>query len=206
MKTLFSKRLIYRLTSIRIFAIAFLLGVTGFWIWHWQNQIQPIPKVFLVQLPPNLSDQKIITQNNSLEMIIQNRNLDEYDRISISNCAYESDDEYRKCEKLLEKGRKFILDHWRKKKRVYIIYDWSGVDAGVQKHIFIEPDAKGNWHLSSRWEGSYSTSFFENVPKVYSNDTVLIKSKKIKKDSYPFRAGKFYLIFFDENGKEIGTL
>lgn len=204
--SLTSKRLFYRLTKLRVFALAFLLGVSVYWVWESQIRPHSAPTAFTVRFAPELPEREITTQEINLGEIIQNRNLAEYDQISVSNCAHMSDGEYRKCEKSLEKGRRFILNHWKKKKRAHIIYDWSGIDASAEIHIFIEPDGNGKWHIISRWEGDRRTFFYEDVPKIYEHQAVRVKSKKMTKNTYPFHAGEYYLIFIDENGQEKDSL
>ena len=199
MKTLFSKKFIYRLTGIRIFAIAFLLGVTGFWFWQWQNQPQLKPNAFIVTFP---------SEPPKSESILQDRNLADYERLNISNCVGGglTNEEYQSCLNLLNTGRKLILKHWKEKKRAYILYTCNGYHGASEYHIFIEPNDSGDWHIVSRWETYYTVVGWENLFKVSSTEAFSVKHfRKTKYDDIN-TIGKFYLKFFDKNGEEIDIL
>lgn len=198
MKTLFSKKLIYQLTRIRIFAIAFLLGISAFWIWHSQNQPQPTQNAFIVKFPP---------EPPKSESVLQDRNIADYEQLNISNCIGGfTVEEYQKCLNSLDKGREFILKHWKEKERAYIIYSWTRGDTGGNTHIFIEPDNSGNWHIISRWKTFYTTVGWENLFKVNSTEAFSVKRSRKTTDDDTNTGGKFYLKFFDTNGEQIDIL
>jgi hypothetical protein len=139
-------------------------------------------------------------QDRVKEIIKQGRNLSQYDfGGEVSNCVVVLVRELAKCEK--EKGavRNFILKHWQDKKLAYLVYNVSGMDAGVEYHIVIEPDENGDWRMlwfGERWgmppnEGT----FIEDVRQV--------KLKRAGRDDYPYEVGTKYLSFLDKDGQEI---
>ncbi len=143
---------------------------------------------------------------DSLNRIIQNRDLSNYEYGGrISNCRVE-DSEPRKCEANTYKGRNFILNHWKAKKRGYIIYEWSGTDTGNDFYYFIEPDESGNWHVLKRSERLYTRVYRGRIFTIESLDIHTVKNKLKTEDNYDPTPGTHHLVFFDNDGKQIGTL
>jgi hypothetical protein len=198
MKSLISKRLIYRLTKFRIFAIAFVLGVLGFWIWQLQTKTPQNSTVFVVEFPP--------TPTPVPQTVVEDRKLSEYEQLEISNCVGVTDSEYRDCVNSLDRGREFIVKHWKEKRRAYIIYIWCGVDVCGDTHFFIEPDSNANWQVVIRRKRYYTVVGWENLFKVESEEAISVKRKKEKKNLYSYHSGEFYLQFLDKNGEEVDTL
>lgn len=194
--SLTSKRLVYRLTKHRVFAISFVLGITGFWIWQSQTRPQTISRAFIVTFPP---------EPPKPESILQDRNLAEYEQISFSDCRFVREDN-QKCEEELDNGRRLVLDLWEDKKRAYVLYSVRGYHGGVDYHIFIEPDNSGNWHIVRRWKQYYTTVGWENLFRIDSTKAFSVEPFRKTDDDDIYRDGKFYLKFFDKNGKEIDTL
>lgn len=191
-KVLSGKKIVYRITKLRVFVFAFVLGVFGFWGWQLQFQTKPapVPARFLVQIPPSPDD--------NTEALIENRNLADYGQIRVSDCNMSPSKEYSQCENDFEKGRELILNRWKEKKRTLLIHEWTGADCGGEIYYFVEPDENGNWHILIRQMG--------RAYKIDSEEAIFIKRKRINKDDSPRIPGKFYLGFVDKNGRQKGFL
>lgn len=142
------------------------------------------------------------------EELFQGRDLSLYDFGLFPNCDV-SLSKSNKCRKERKKAREFIWNHWRAKKRTYIIYDWTGHDADTR--IFIEPDKSGKWVIVWRRKdgcgdcmyqiGEEGIKFYLGVieRKFYS-----IKYKRAQEDEfYGLEKGERYLSLIDENGEEM---
>lgn len=132
--------------------------------------------------------------------LIENRDLSLYDSHSaFSNCFNQGFDgsEFRKCQKELPKTRDFIFQHWKEKKRAYIVYEWTGVDCSGDVHIFIEPDNDGEWHIILRSAGDFR---YQELTEWVGYS---LKYKRATDDNYSLEKGTFYLSVRDEKGNEI---
>lgn len=132
--------------------------------------------------------------------LIENRDLSLYDsHPAFSNCFNQGfdDSEFRKCQKELPKTRDFIFQHWKEKKRAYIVYEWTGVDCAGDIHIFIEPDNNGEWHIILRSAGDFR---YQNLEETIGFS---LKYKRATVDDYPLEKGTLYLSVRDEKGKEV---
>ena len=197
MKILLLKRFVARDIYFRFIGILFFaFGTVAVWIW--QSQTEKPATRFLVRLPTKLTDS---------ETIVQNRNLSDYDfGGNFSNCNGIEWTEIRKCEVAIYKARDFILNRLKGKKRGYIVYEWTGVDNGNDFHIFIEPDEYGNWHVVERSEKVYSILSKDDFRQIKSLDIRQVRRKLVTEDTDRWTPGKYYLIFLDKDGEQVGSL
>jgi hypothetical protein len=69
----------------------------------------------------------------------------------------------------LNGARDFIWKHWQEKKPGYFRISLNGVDATSTSHIFIEPDAKGDWQITWRIVRNHALvkgGFVNDVPVI----------------------------------------
>src|SRR5688500_1066533 len=139
--------------------------------------------------------------------MLENRNLSDYESgKTFTNCSGVSENEFRGCVNAQDKGRDFILQHWKAKKRGYIVYDVMGYHGGADYHIFIEPDENGNWHVITRWKQCFPYNGMYDYCQIEETDALFIERKPNKDNADSQRTGKFYLSFLDQTGKEVDTL
>ena len=161
-------------------------------------QIESESPLYVYPLQPVAKQQEPVQ-----EIIKRGRDLTRYVfGGEVSNCGLVLITEVDKCEREKSATRKFIWKHWQEKNRAYIVYNVSGVDAGVEYHIVIEPDEMGDWHIlwiGERWGMPPNEGIF-------TEDVRSIKLKTAGKDNYPYEAGTKYLVFLDKNGEEVESL
>ena len=142
--------------------------------------------------PEQLENPKEIAK----QTFIQKRNIKFYDYAkSFSNCFVRTD-LIKNCKMNNVKARRFIFNHLESKKRGYIIYYWSGIDAFSETHIFIEPDKSGRWQIILRNSGD--TRYFTKVRETIGYSV----SFKSETEDNSFETTDF-LSILNENGKEI---
>ena len=142
--------------------------------------------------------------------IAQGRNLELYDKSGDFN-AIEPIDGSRHHGKIrrIAALRKFIWEHWQKKRRGYITLSESGIDAGWTWHIFIEPTQKEDWHIALR---IVSRSFLpppedgKPYPDTVSDRPEITGLKHAQRKRGDSPGGGEVLVFSDENGKEVWRL
>ena len=188
------KRIVIRHFLRRFIAILCLsIGVI---VWYWQTPTDSVPTHFLVYL------------QSEPKTIIQNRNLSEYDYGGIiPHCLNNFEIPIKECEASENRARDFILKHWQNKKRAYIIIEYGGTDVYGEKHVFIEPNNKGQWEIVRREDVGISNFVMRGFQSNIIVETAcFIKTKRATEDDYPHKSGTSYLVFLDKNGKEIASL
>jgi hypothetical protein len=185
-----SKKIVLRKASLRLIALlCCLIGV--FAVWNWKEK--PNEAVFKIHVKPEFSKIEAMI----LKKIIQERDLSNYELgETFSDCNGVEMNEFKQCEKSLNKGREFIYEHLKNKKRGYIVYEWAGVDNSGEIYIFIEPDESGSWQVIRKQESLYSYN-------IESWSAVTIKRRSKTEDGYKPRVGKYYLVFLDNKGEII---
>lgn len=179
-------------SKFRVFLLMLALGLSSVTFFNalyekWTEVKVDLPQVQsdtpILVYPRNPDFYKTFTK----EDLIQDRDLSLYDSGGeFSNCFNHGfgNLEFRKCEKQQSEARSFIVKHLEEKKRGYIIYEWSGADAGGEIHIFIEPESNREWSVIMRSAGDYRYQKLRET-KGYST-----KYKRAKSDDdYPFEIG-----------------
>ena|SRR5687767_7902189 len=115
----------------------------------------------------------------------------------------------RRCQSSYRKARDFIWNHWREKKRAYIVVMITSPDAGSDVHIFVEPDDANVWRAVWRWESLYCAS----CPKPDTSDAIYqspdmrsIERKRAGETDVDVPLGTRYLVFLDAHGNEVERL
>lgn len=184
--------------GIRLRLIALLclaVGISAVWYFNHDTQTT---KRFLVHLPPKPAPQ---------ETILKNRNLSEYEAGGrFSTCNGVEDRIYEKCVNVIEQAREFIWQHWKEKKRGYIVYDFTGVDTMNEFHFFIEPDESGNWRVVQRWKQFQPSPNPLRIYETKEEAAPFIKRRPATKKTKVYEPGKFNLLFLNQYGEEIDAL
>lgn len=202
------KRFYYRFRIV-LFTLALGLASISFF-----NNLSEKWNEVSVKLPQTESESPIYVQlkkpekipENSVrfnpDIITQYRDLSLYDFGGRNGyCDYQNAPANRNCKKFRSKVRDYIWQHWRDKKRAYIILEYSGIDSQSDAHVFIEPGKNGQWHIDWKWE----TETVRQAADIHS-----IKFKRAKEDGHTNKDGyysvyldKYYLSFIDKDGEEV---
>lgn len=82
--------------------------------------------------------------------IAQGRNLTIYDELEIRD--HEHFHPWERWENpVLAQARRFLWEHWRDRRRAYLILTMSSIDWTRTSHIFVEPDDSGHWRVFIRY-------------------------------------------------------
>src|SRR5437899_6917316 len=87
-----------------------------------------------------LDGRVIPTPSPPKETPTENRDLSAYSFGGHLGCKTPLIRESRRCQSSLRNARDFIWNHWRDKKRGYLVVTTTSADAASDVHIFIEPD------------------------------------------------------------------
>lgn len=125
--------------------------------------------------------------------IVNGRNLSLYDEGGyIESCGVI--DELAGCLRQREAARRFIFDHWAKKRSGYIQVGHPCVDCSPVDHIFIEPDSTGKMRIVITLEtnGPFRT-----------NEASKLRFREANMEEKRRTDSSVILVFIDRNGKEI---
>lgn len=78
--------------------------------------------------------------------IAQGRNLSRYEKFELRDREHFHPWE-RWRNPILAHARNFVWEHWRSRKRAYLILTQSSVDHTGTSHVFVEPDDSGRWRV-----------------------------------------------------------
>src|SRR5262245_52741381 len=186
------RRIVARNLGVRLAAVLCVaMGILSVQIW--QSSSEPVVGVLQVRLQPEP------------ETVIGNRDLDNYEfggQGAECSSAFWSESD---CDKLKNKEREFILKHWKKRKRAYIVLKRSGMHYSKTIHVFIEPDKNGEWCVVSREKYLSHLSGFTNT--IDENRGYFIKIRSAKEEGYCCESrGTNLLFFLDKDGNEVFRL
>jgi hypothetical protein len=147
-------------------------------------------------------------QGNSYTIpnIGQGRNLTKYEKLELTDREHFHPWE-RWHNPILAQARSFLWEHWRSRKRAYLVLTQSSVDHTGTSHIFVEPDDVGRWRVYRRQLDRHELA---DEPTVYS--VVWVIPNGWDKPGTPLPAGqapdslKDELEFRDVCGEQDGTL
>ena len=97
--------------------------------------------------------------------VAQGRDLRQYDRLELADPEPRNAAD-RRGEWIIDKARKSLWEHWRDRKRAYILLTLSSIDATSTSHIFVEKDDIGRWRVSTRVVRHRST--VDDQPTTYA--------------------------------------
>jgi|GEM_PF-1728873 len=136
------------------------------------------------------------------------RNLSDYAFGGHIVCNEASSRNSPRCQSSYRKARDFIWNHWREKKRAYIVVMVTSPDAGSDVHIFIEPDSANVWRVVWRSKNLYCVSCRESdtVGIYQSPEMRSIERKRAGETDVDVPFGTNYLVFLDAQGNEVARL
>lgn len=84
--------------------------------------------------------------------IFENRDMSIYDDGDRQGCGLESSllETHVNCKQSMEKARRFVWEHWKKRKRGYVAVVSTFPEGEYTDHLFIEPDETGSWRVAVR--------------------------------------------------------
>jgi len=136
----------------------------------------------------------------------QGRNLTKYEKLELTDREHFHPWE-RWHNPILAQARSFLWEHWRSRKRAYLVLTQSSVDHTGTSHIFVEPDDGGRWRVYRRQLDRHELA---DKPTIYS--VVWVIPNGWDKPGTPLPAGqapdslKNELEFRDVCGEQDGTL
>ena len=145
--------------------------------------------------PLTLSTKDYLYRSWKKLSIAQGRDLTIYDQ-EVSQCCWRLDSTV--------KARAFLWQHWREKRRTYLIVTFIGLDSVDKAHIFVEPDEHGEWHVIWRRESIIPPrrgSIVDDMPDIRS-----IELRSVDERDYRYKGGHCILFFIGKDGKEVETL
>ena len=159
-------------TKIRVILMAFGLGLAGVYMWQglyltWWGVPVDLPtaqsgNVLEVTAPllekpradKYLCDE-FADQNDRASclqrVIFEDRDKSLYDNGGQQGCGLDRQNVAPlDCKRSMEKARRFVWDHWKKRKRGYVAVSQANDKAEWVTHLFIEPTGDGNWRMVER--------------------------------------------------------
>jgi hypothetical protein len=95
----------------------------------------------------------------------QGRDLRRYDRLELADPEPRAASD-RRGDPILAQARSFLWEHWRDRKRAYLLLTRSSVDATSTSHVFIEKDEIGRWRVY--WRSVRRRSEVDDAPSAYA--------------------------------------
>jgi hypothetical protein len=126
-------------------------------------------------------DQAFLT----VEGIEQNRELNRYERLNVSDREPRTAAELATLP-ILAKARSFLWQHWQDKRPAYLTITGSSVDATSTSHIFVEQDEMGRWRVA--WRIVRHTGEIDELPTYYAVEWV--RPAGWREPGVPLRAGE----------------
>lgn len=156
-------------SRIRIVLRTFGLGLAAFLMWqglslNWWGVRVDLPEarsgnvlevtVPLEKKPVYICDE-FSDQNDRAaclqQVIFESRDRSLYDDGGQQGCGLEQRKvSPLKCEQSMKQARRFIWDHWKKRKRGYVAIANASDTSEWVTHLFIEPTAEGHWRMDER--------------------------------------------------------
>lgn len=81
------------------------------------------------------------------KLIFEGRDMALFDDGGVHTCRHEPSGR-RECEPTIEKARRFVWEHWKKRKRGYVAVVHHYREGKRTTHLFIERKADGKWHVA----------------------------------------------------------
>jgi hypothetical protein len=100
----------------------------------------------------------------TVENVTQGRDMARYGVLEVADPEPRTASDTAR-EPFLAQARTFIWEHWRDKKRGYLILTTSSVDATASSHVFIERDETGRWRVY--WRIVRPRSRIDDAPTTY---------------------------------------
>jgi hypothetical protein len=125
-------------------------------------------------------------QGNSYTVrdIAQGRNLGKYEKLELADREHFHPWEMWR-NPILAQARSFLWEHWRNRKRAYLVLTLSSVDHTGTSHMFVESDDSGRWRVYRRQLDRHE---LVDKPTVYSVTWVIAEGWD--KPGIPLPAGE----------------
>jgi hypothetical protein len=148
------------------------------------------------------------TPSPTKEKPIADRNVSDYAFGGHRGCKTPFSRQSPSCQPSYRTARDFIWNHWREKKRAYIVVRITSPDSASDVHIFVEPDDSNVWRIVWRWENLYCVSCHPDIPgEIYQSPEMRsIKQIRAGETDVDMPLGTRYLIFRDASGSEVERL
>ena len=148
------------------------------------------------------------TPSPTKETPTADRNISVYEFGGPLGCKTPLLRESPRCQSSLRKARDFIWNHWREKKRGYVVVTITSPDASSYVHMFIEPDDAGTWRVLWRWENIYCVSCPRDTPGTMYQSAEMrsIEQRRATEIDIDWPVGTPYLVFLDAYGNEVERL
>lgn len=101
----------------------------------------------------------------TIDDVAQGRDLRSYDRLELADPEPRAAAD-RRGDWILAKARNFLWEHWRDRKRAYLLLTLSSVDATSTSHVFVEKDEIGRWRVY--WRIVRHHSEVDDIPTIYA--------------------------------------
>jgi hypothetical protein len=101
----------------------------------------------------------------TIDDVAQGRDLRRYDRLELDDPEPRNASD-RGGDWILVKARTFLWEHWRDRKRAYLLLTRSSIDATSTSHVFIEKDEIGRWRVYRRIVRHHSE--VDDMPTIYA--------------------------------------
>jgi hypothetical protein len=102
--------------------------------------------------------------------VTQGRDLSHYDKLEVADPEPRTVVDRRR-DPYLAQARSFLWEHWRDRKRGYLILTVRSVDATSTSHVFIEEDEIGRWR--AYWRIVRHHSEVDDLPTTYAEQWVI---------------------------------
>jgi hypothetical protein len=192
----------YSGSEVQIVSLALLFAMSSLSCAHSQTPSAPKPKT--IERKEETPNQRFYRKGGSeipaqvirkrydeltADGIAEGRDLVLYDDGGYFDCrSYYPAKDHGVCDE--GKVRDFIWSHWQEKRRCYVRITYSSVDAVSTSHIFVEPNAQGQWHVA--WRIVRHSNEITNIPDIVNIELVNGESGKSS-----------YLVFKDNEGDEM---
>lgn len=87
------------------------------------------------------------------QLIFEGRDMSLYADGGRQGCGLDNSlllETHANCKRSMEKARRFVWDHWKKRKRGYVAVVTTFLEGEYTDHLFIEPNDNGSWRVDVR--------------------------------------------------------
>jgi hypothetical protein len=199
-------------SRFRIMLMAFGLGIAAVYMWQglsvaWWGVPVDLPEARSASVlevtvpleekprgPDYLCDEHADPNDRAVcldQVIFEGRDISLYDDGGRQGCGLVNP---LSCERSMEKARRFVWEHWKKRKRGHVAIARASVENGEWvTHLFIEPNADGSWRVDARWVPMLRDA--EKLEHYLLGDLVEIKWRHATADdeNWGVRPGTLYL-------------
>lgn len=153
-------------SGFRLALMAFGLGLAAVYMWQqlslrWWGVPVDLPEarsasvlevaVPVKEMPPSYLCDEFPAGAEQAEclhqVIFQGRDMSQFDNGGSYRCTY-GRLYLRECEPSIEKARRFVWEHWKKRDRGFVVLVQHSLAGERKTHLFIEPKGDGSWRIA----------------------------------------------------------